>query len=302
MSELTKWEQLEAPFPFSEIEVKVQTMKQDGTKALAIAYFDARAVRRRLHSVLGRGGWSTAYRTDPKGVICTLSVVIDGATYSMEDGADYTEIAAYKGGVSDSFKRAYAALCNDSLYLTDLGWQACETYTDGNGKKKFSKWTPEAWKAMEELYTKQVCPKSKKSPKEPVPAPERKGKPDPTAPYGWMMPAPLPGEWQLSTVSDKQFKFYKELLAKEGIDTNEYSPAFRSMIVRAYGLDTEIINKAGGYSFAIEFLKDALPDCVNNAIEAMKAALDKKHGNVEVTGDALAEKVKEVFAGATNGK
>lgn len=151
---MTKWEQLEAPFPFSEIEVKVQTMKQDGTKALAIAYFDARAVRRRLNSVLGRGGWKAEYKHSAEGVICRLSVFIDD-WHSMEDGADYTDIAKFKGGVSDAFKRAFAAQCNDSLYSTDLGWQECETY-DSGGKKKFSKWTASALKAMEALYNKQV--------------------------------------------------------------------------------------------------------------------------------------------------
>jgi hypothetical protein len=297
MSELTKWEQLEAPFPFSEIEVKVQTLKNDGTKALAIAYFDARAVRRRLNSVLGRGNWKAEYKHSAEGVICRLSVFID-EWHSMEDGADYTDIAKFKGGVSDAFKRAFAALCNDSLYSTDLGWQPCETYDGGNGKKKFSKWTDAAWKAMEELYTKQVCPKPKKNTKEPVPAKPRKGVADTSAPFGWKLDLLEPGDWQTSMATDQQYTYYKELLARHGIIVD--SAAFRSWVVRAYGYDAAIVNKKGGYSLILEFLNDAPDSSIIEAVEAVEKALADKQKPLE--GDSLAEKVKEVFAGATNGK
>lgn len=296
MSELTKWEQLEAPFPFSEIEVKVQTMKQDGTKALAIAYFDARAVRRRLNSVLGRGNWKAEYKHSAEGVICRLSVLID-EWHSMEDGADYTDIAKFKGGVSDAFKRAFAALCNDSLYSTDLGWQACETYESG-GKKKFSKWTDAAWKAMEELYTKQVCPKPKKNTKEPVSAKPRKGVADPSAPFGWKLEPIESGDWQTSTPTDQQYSYYKELLARHGIEVD--SAAFRSRVVRDYGYDAPIVHKKGGYSVILEFLNDAPDASILAAVEATTKALAvKQNGStLPLEGQRLSETVKEIFGAA----
>lgn len=270
----TKWELLEAPFPFSEIEVKVQSLTRDFTKGLAIAYFDARSVRRRLNSVLGRGGWKSEYRTDPKGVICRLTVIIDGEPYTMEDGADYTDIASYKGGVSDSFKRCFAALCNDTLYSTDLGWQPCETYDGANGKKNFKCWTQEAMKNMESLYVKQTGAKEPKKPPqtEPKGAPERKGKPDKSAPFGYLMEALLPGPWQTKMVTDQKAAYFWELCAQYGIGKDK-TAAFRSCICRAYGLPPEIINKAGGYSFGIEFLKDAGDNAILAAVAEMNRLL-----------------------------
>lgn len=139
--------------------------------------------------------------------------------------------------------------------------------------------------------------KPKKAPKEPVQAKQRKGKPDPSAPFGWlMMPPESPGEWQFATVSDKQFKYYQELLSRHGVQLSE-AAAVRSMIVRSYGLDAQMVNKAGGYSFAIEFLLDASDDAILNCIEATSKALSEKK-----QPDALAERVQEVLVGATNGK
>jgi hypothetical protein len=285
---MSKWQELEAPFPFSEIEVKVQSLSRNGDKGLAIAYFDARAVRRRLNAVLGRGGWKPEYRPDGKGVICRLTVVIEGEQYSFEDGADYTDIASYKGGVSDSFKRAFAGLCNDSLYSTALGWQPCETYDGNNGKKQFSNWTAEALNTMERLYRKQVGIKADTSP---VKAKERKGEPDENAPFGWWMrPYDIPDGTKQP--SDKQFTYFKELCAQFGITE---SVSFRSFVCRAYGVPPDHISKFGGHVFGIEFLKDAHPDCVQRAIDEMNAAIAAKNSGPPLEGKGLAETVKEIF-------
>lgn len=268
MSEKTKWELLEEPFPFSEIEVKVQSLTNAGDKGLAIAYFDARAVRRRLNAVLGRGGWMSEYKTDAKGVVCRLTVVIDGQPYSMEDGADYTDIASYKGGISDAFKRCFAALCNDSLYSTDLSWQPCETY-ERNGKKNFKCWTKEALDTMKRLYNKQVGVKADQSP---VKAKERKGEPDEKSPFGWWM-RPYDVSDGSKQPTDAQFTKFKDLAAGHGVSN---AMALRSVICRAYNVPDDDIHKFGGHSFGIEFLKDATDDAIHKAIEEMEKALSKK--------------------------
>jgi hypothetical protein len=68
---------LTASFPADAVHWKPLAVK--GTRALAAAYLDARAVMQRLDSVSGVGGWKDAYQLVNGGsVVCTLSVKIDG--------------------------------------------------------------------------------------------------------------------------------------------------------------------------------------------------------------------------------
>lgn len=158
---MTPWQRLAEPFPFEDIKVMPQSVSRNGDKAKATPYFDARAVMNRLDEVVGPQNWRAEYRTaqigNTSGVICRLTVVVDGAEIVREDGADPSDIEGFKGALSGALKRAFSALGNRTLYETDLGWQPIESYEGGNGKKQFKAWTREALNDMRRRYEAQVA-------------------------------------------------------------------------------------------------------------------------------------------------
>lgn len=101
------FERLREPFMPSELEWKVQTFSESNGRALTLVYIDARAVMDRLDSAVGPENWRDEYHPAPQGgVMCTLSIRINGEWVSKTDGAENTDVEAIKGGFSDSFKRA----------------------------------------------------------------------------------------------------------------------------------------------------------------------------------------------------
>ncbi len=84
----------------------------------AIGYATADAMRKRLDTVLGLGGWSSTLeviRSDRRvvGMKCRLDVTIAGMLVHREDVAPLDESAddALKACASNAFKRAAQALC-----------------------------------------------------------------------------------------------------------------------------------------------------------------------------------------------
>ena len=84
----------------------------------------------RLDSYIGIGNWQDSYLTTDKGVVCTLSLKVDGEWISKTDGGDYTQIEAFKGGMSDAFKRA-GVKWGVARYLYELP----VTFVDTNASK-----------------------------------------------------------------------------------------------------------------------------------------------------------------------
>ena len=81
--EVPQWDeikkQLAAPFHSYYVGWKAQATNRDKTRALAVAYIDARTVMDRLDQVVGPGNWSDTYRLVSAGdgefaVECTLSL------------------------------------------------------------------------------------------------------------------------------------------------------------------------------------------------------------------------------------
>lgn len=139
------FDKLSAPFPVDAIHWRAQTLTRDGDKALALAYIDARDVMDRLDEVAGPANWATTYEETAKGrVLCRLSLRIDGEWIMKTDGAGDTDVEGEKGAISDALKRA-AVSWGIGRYLYDLGnvWAPCESY-DASGKKRWSKWLPQA--------------------------------------------------------------------------------------------------------------------------------------------------------------
>jgi hypothetical protein len=121
-SELTK------PFGQSEIKFRAGATTKDKTRALALAYVDARAIMDRLDATLTPIDWKDEYRPIDGGFICRLSIRIDGEWISKEDAAPQTDYEGIKGGISDAFKRA-AVKFGIGRHLYDLPsvWVSCET-------------------------------------------------------------------------------------------------------------------------------------------------------------------------------
>lgn len=101
------FESLKAFFAPEDIEWRVGSTDAQKTRGMALAYLDARAVMDRLDEVMGPANWRNEYKPGPNGgVICGISLRIDGEWITKWDGADNTAVEPVKGGISDSFKRA----------------------------------------------------------------------------------------------------------------------------------------------------------------------------------------------------
>lgn len=136
-----------AEFPQEDIHWRAQTVTKDGTKAMALAYLDARDVMDRLDQICGAENWQDSYTETQSGrVICTISIRIDGEWIAKADGAGSTAMEGEKGGMSDAFKRA-AVKWGVGRYLYDMPapWVPCEC-SEWNGKKQWKRWKDDPWK------------------------------------------------------------------------------------------------------------------------------------------------------------
>lgn len=100
---------LQAPFPASDIEWRAQRsgIKNGSGWVQVVAYIDNRAVMNRLDDVVGPDNWKDEYDTSPVGgVLCGISIKVDGEWITKWDGADKTDIEPIKGGLSNAEKRA----------------------------------------------------------------------------------------------------------------------------------------------------------------------------------------------------
>lgn len=108
-SEKIDLERLKDPFDPSEIEWRVQQsgMKGDKPWARIIPYLQNRAIMDRLDEVVGPENWKNQYANAPEGgVLCGISININGEWVTKWDGAENTDIEGVKGGLSNSMKRA----------------------------------------------------------------------------------------------------------------------------------------------------------------------------------------------------
>lgn len=144
---MTIVEDLRAPFPNNRIHWRAQTLTRDGSKALALAYLDARDVRQRLNDVVGPENWACEHYDCGGGKLgCRLSIRIDGEWITKTDGAGDTQVEAEKGAFSSALKRAAVAWgVGEYLYDLDATWVPCKTW-EKNGKKMFDSFTDDPWK------------------------------------------------------------------------------------------------------------------------------------------------------------
>lgn len=139
------FEQLKAEFPREAISWRAQSVTKDGTKAMALAYIDARDVMNRLDDVLGPDGWQCRYPHANGKTVCEIGIRVGEEWIWKADGAGDSDIEAEKGALSDAFKRA-AVRWGIGRYLYDLDspWVDCESYERG-GKRHWKRWTQDPW-------------------------------------------------------------------------------------------------------------------------------------------------------------
>ena len=118
---------LTAPFEAKDVEWRIgrSGLKQNGEPwAQCLAYLTNRAIQNRLDEVVGAANWKNEYAPGPSGgVLCGLSLRVDGEWVTKWDGAENTDFEAVKGGLSDAMKRA-AVQWGVGRYLYELpeGW------------------------------------------------------------------------------------------------------------------------------------------------------------------------------------
>lgn len=111
---------LAADFPRDKVSWRISHKTKDGTKAMVLAYIDARDVMQRLDDVCGVGGWQSEHFDCGAGKLgCKIGIKIDGDWIWKSDGAGDTKVEAEKGAFSGAFKRA-AVLWGIGRYLYDL--------------------------------------------------------------------------------------------------------------------------------------------------------------------------------------
>jgi hypothetical protein len=123
-------QRLKAPFPFDEVEAKIQVTTNDKTKGMAVFYTNSRAIQNRLDEVLGPFGWKNQYISwHERAQLCGIAVLCAERNewIGKYDGAECSDVEPIKGGLSDSFKRAACMWgIGRYLYLIDGVWVSLE--------------------------------------------------------------------------------------------------------------------------------------------------------------------------------
>jgi hypothetical protein len=113
MSKLTVEQKLQIPFPPEDIEWRVQSsgIANGNAWAMIMPYVTNRAIQERLDEVFGVFGWENEFVpvTNERGLsfLCGLTITDEnGDKVTKWDGADETNFENFKGGLSNSMKRA----------------------------------------------------------------------------------------------------------------------------------------------------------------------------------------------------
>jgi hypothetical protein len=122
---------LAAPFDPREVLWRVGSVTKDKTKAMALAYVDARVVMDRLDAICGPAGWQCKYSHANGKTVCDIGILsrvesdgLGGHEWIWKaDGAGDSDIEAEKGALSDAFKRAAVRWgIGRYLYEVDSPW------------------------------------------------------------------------------------------------------------------------------------------------------------------------------------
>lgn len=157
-------------FPAEEIQWKPETFNKEKTKALIVAYIDARAVMDRLDEVIGVGNWKDEYEViyaDKGSFSIKCKLTIFGVTKEDVGEGDTT-----KGAFSDALKRAAVKFgVGRHLYSLKQEW------IDWEPSMAYKKISPDMGK---KTYSQSAGPQ----PSKPLPKDDAAAQDDPTVPFG----------------------------------------------------------------------------------------------------------------------
>lgn len=110
---------LKDPFPLEDIgwlatSTNIKSVQKKDSNArfptmvLYVPYVDNRAIMDRLDDVCGSENWRNEFHVSPlnNGILCGISIRIDGEWVTKWDGAEPTNFEPVKGALSNSMKRA----------------------------------------------------------------------------------------------------------------------------------------------------------------------------------------------------
>ena len=126
---------LQEPFEPDDIEWRIQGTPRERNgayRAMILPYITNRAVQQRLDDVFGPWNWQNTFVPGPMGgVMCGISVCVNGVWITKYDGADKTDVEAIKGGYSDAMKRAAVEWgIGRYLYRLPKYWATVEKITE----------------------------------------------------------------------------------------------------------------------------------------------------------------------------
>jgi len=120
---------LTLPWSRDEVRWRAGSYNSDKTKALPLAYVDARSVMDRLDNIVGAANWQDRYEFHGSRIICYLSIKINDEWITKADGAGDSNVEAEKGGISDAFKRAAVKWgMGRELYELKCKWMPIDAY------------------------------------------------------------------------------------------------------------------------------------------------------------------------------
>jgi hypothetical protein len=198
---------LAAPFQLEEVRFKPAVVS--GSRALALAYVDARAIQDRLDDVLGVMGWQDSYKCLEDGsVVCRLRLRLGdewitkmdvGSPSEQPDGGD-----RLKAAFSDALKRAAVKFgIGRYLYRLPTQWVDYDPH-----KRQFAR--PPQLPAFALPEKKRPAREAESTPRPAVPAPSRKS----AAPASHTPPAN--GEELLRRLYDYDAKLAAQGLCAKG--------------------------------------------------------------------------------------
>lgn len=123
--------ELARPFHPDIVKWRPGSKNKDGSKAMALAYIDARDVMDRLDQCVGPNGWTTHFATlndDRQAVSCALTVLgVTKQDVGYPNGRNDEE--PYKAAFSDALKRAAVHFgIGRELYDTPQFWLPIDNY------------------------------------------------------------------------------------------------------------------------------------------------------------------------------
>ena len=231
---------LAAPFAPHEIKFRAGSVTQDKTRAMALAYIDARNVEDRLDEVVGTFAWSDQY--EPMGVgnetviLCTLTVLGVSKQGFGQLGQAHGDMSAAKGAESDALKRA-AVKFGIARYLYSLP-KVWVTY-DAQSKQLKGRPDLPSWALPENWQTGTRPPATEQEPGDEPPlkpraeTPTTSQKPPAGHPelFVWQVGKTFNGQ-TCGEIAEQRGAGYFEYILEKGYGDDAHKAACRAMIAK----------------------------------------------------------------------